>query len=432
MKILFIINYYTIELYKMSESLNTIETKNKHKNGYVYFVIPPELIDTNRIKIGMSNSNNENRIKSYGKDTITVVKYICNNPKEIEKRLIEIFKKNFKLIKGNEYFEGDIQQMKQKFIQILNNYEEENCQEENCEEENCQEENCEEENCEEENIIVTYEEWKPNFIDDIIITNKNNAIGVIKHKNGIWYPLHKNEYDKDGNIQETLEGYIKHCQQIFIKSNNDKIYKDIIDKCYKREINYYKFKNCEYCIRNCENNYVWDLSENSFKNCNNIETGIVMNKNFGFFIFNINNLNSINTKIVDDILKSLVVDITKIKEYKTFMRNLLLGENNYINKFNDYNENILTIWTKDVLDSLKKKYNHKNIITCNKKLNLKFYDTKNFENFIENKEKIIIEIIKNQSYEKKTIKNYMLLNNIDSIFSDTDLLKFNFINWCIE
>ena len=42
------------------------QTCIEETNGYVYLVIPPELKGTNRVKIGMSKLNNDNRIKSYG------------------------------------------------------------------------------------------------------------------------------------------------------------------------------------------------------------------------------------------------------------------------------------------------------------------------------------------------------------------------------
>lgn len=69
----------------------------------------------------MSKNNNDSRIKSYGKGTVTVIKYNCCNVNTTEKKIINAFKNNFKLIKGNEYFEGDIEEMKKIFLQQLIN-----------------------------------------------------------------------------------------------------------------------------------------------------------------------------------------------------------------------------------------------------------------------------------------------------------------------
>jgi hypothetical protein len=86
------------------------------RGGYVYLVIPPELKGTNRAKIGMSLINNNNRIKSYGKNVEVIMQYSCKNARILEKTIIESFKKHFKVIKGNEYFEGEIEEMKKIFI----------------------------------------------------------------------------------------------------------------------------------------------------------------------------------------------------------------------------------------------------------------------------------------------------------------------------
>lgn len=59
----------------------------------VYLIIPPELDGTNRIKLGRSKSNTDDRINSYGKDTKVLHRISVNNSIFIEKRLKDNFKK---------------------------------------------------------------------------------------------------------------------------------------------------------------------------------------------------------------------------------------------------------------------------------------------------------------------------------------------------
>lgn len=88
-------------------------------SGYVYLVIPPELKGTNRAKVGMSKLDDTSRIKSYGKNVRLLCQWECTNATIIEKRIIQKFKDTFTLIKGNEYFQGDIRAMKEQFLQVL-------------------------------------------------------------------------------------------------------------------------------------------------------------------------------------------------------------------------------------------------------------------------------------------------------------------------
>ena len=88
----------------------------------VYLIIPPELHGINRVKLGRSNSNTDDRsksrLKSYGKDTHVVHRISVPNSIFVEKRLIDKFKKKYKQIK-REYFEGDIVEMTIEFLEIV-------------------------------------------------------------------------------------------------------------------------------------------------------------------------------------------------------------------------------------------------------------------------------------------------------------------------
>jgi len=90
--------------------------------GYVYLLQPSLAIGTNRYKIGCSTKNNTKRIKSYGSNTILLLKYDTNNPEQVETELIKEFKSRFTLYQGKEYFEGNIDTMIECFNNVINKF----------------------------------------------------------------------------------------------------------------------------------------------------------------------------------------------------------------------------------------------------------------------------------------------------------------------
>lgn len=89
--------------------------------GIVYLIQPCELIGTNRFKIGCSSSSTIDRIKNYKKGTLCLQICECDKPFKLEKIIKEEFNNKFKRIAGNEYFEGDKEEMKTLFINITTN-----------------------------------------------------------------------------------------------------------------------------------------------------------------------------------------------------------------------------------------------------------------------------------------------------------------------
>lgn len=80
--------------------------------NYIYLLQEREFIKTkeNVYKVGMTTKENFSRFNQYPKGSILLFQMICNNCKNIEKQVIELFKKS-KDIKhrkdiGKEYFEG--------------------------------------------------------------------------------------------------------------------------------------------------------------------------------------------------------------------------------------------------------------------------------------------------------------------------------------
>jgi hypothetical protein len=92
--------------------------------GIVYLIQPCELIGTERYKVGYSKHHDMRRIiHGYNSGSIVIFVMSCKNPLEIEKEIKKQFKEKFKLISGNEFFEGNINLIKKKFIEIIINNE---------------------------------------------------------------------------------------------------------------------------------------------------------------------------------------------------------------------------------------------------------------------------------------------------------------------
>jgi hypothetical protein len=90
--------------------------------GLIYFVQPAELIRTNRYKIGCSAKASIERLKDYRKGTRLILAMECTNPFELENKIKTSFDAKFKLIAGNEFFEGDEGIMKEEFLRIKNDH----------------------------------------------------------------------------------------------------------------------------------------------------------------------------------------------------------------------------------------------------------------------------------------------------------------------
>lgn len=90
--------------------------------GLVYFLQPAELRNTSRFKIGMSSKSDLSRVRSYRNGTRYIAIIECIDYIYVERLLINHFNKNYKLIAGCEYFEGDELCMLNSFIKIVMEY----------------------------------------------------------------------------------------------------------------------------------------------------------------------------------------------------------------------------------------------------------------------------------------------------------------------
>jgi hypothetical protein len=90
--------------------------------GILYLVQPSELRNTFRFKIGRSSKFDLSRVRSYRNGTRYLCIMECIDDIYVEKLLINHFNKNYKLIAGCEYFEGDELCMLNSFINIVMKY----------------------------------------------------------------------------------------------------------------------------------------------------------------------------------------------------------------------------------------------------------------------------------------------------------------------
>ena len=106
----FICNYCDTTFQKETILLEHCEVcvKKNNKMGIIYLIQPAELLTTNRFKIGCSKKNSLDRCKNgykLGSRYMCIME--CYNPLLLEGNIKEYFSKKFKLIAGNECFEGD-------------------------------------------------------------------------------------------------------------------------------------------------------------------------------------------------------------------------------------------------------------------------------------------------------------------------------------
>ena len=83
--------------------------------NYIYLLQEREFLKTKEdiFKIGMTTKENHERFHQYPKGSILLFQMICKNCKDMEKQIVTSFKEIFKQRKdiGNEYFQGNYENM---------------------------------------------------------------------------------------------------------------------------------------------------------------------------------------------------------------------------------------------------------------------------------------------------------------------------------
>lgn len=91
--------------------------------GLIYLIQPTELIETNRYKIGMSKNPNLDRCKNgYKKGSRYLCIMECIEPLILEQNIKNHFNEKFKLIAGNEYYEGTEKDILNTFNNLVMEY----------------------------------------------------------------------------------------------------------------------------------------------------------------------------------------------------------------------------------------------------------------------------------------------------------------------
>ncbi len=91
--------------------------------GLVYLIQPSELVGTERYKIGMSNNPNLDRCKNgYKKGSRYICIMECIEPLILEGNIKKQFNEKFKLIAGNEYYEGNEKDILNTFNNLVMEY----------------------------------------------------------------------------------------------------------------------------------------------------------------------------------------------------------------------------------------------------------------------------------------------------------------------
>ena len=90
--------------------------------GIVYLIQPEELLLTNRYKIGCSGKGNLSRLSAYKKNSRYLCVIECIYPYALENQIKEKFTKKYKLIAGKEFFEGLENEIFNDFINIVQEY----------------------------------------------------------------------------------------------------------------------------------------------------------------------------------------------------------------------------------------------------------------------------------------------------------------------
>jgi hypothetical protein len=88
--------------------------------GIIYLIQPAELVGTQRYKIGCSSKTTLERCQNgYKKGSRFLNIMECCDPFGIEKELKRVFGLHFKLVAGKEYFEGDEEEIKKRFYEVV-------------------------------------------------------------------------------------------------------------------------------------------------------------------------------------------------------------------------------------------------------------------------------------------------------------------------
>jgi len=218
--------------------------------GIIYLIQPSELVGTSRYKIGMSNNPDLERCKNgYKKGSRYLCIMECHNPIILEKNIKNEFNKKFKLISGNEFYEGNEKELLNTFNDLVMDY---------------------------NNIFIIDNKNDNTYDKDLEETDIDNLIEIKKEF------INYKEDIEFGGIKQLIKVYIK---EYYIKDNikrDDYIinFKYICNKqieednLYIDNINDYSYNYIKKIIDNniIQNDHTYDLNDVFFqKNINKLK-----------------------------------------------------------------------------------------------------------------------------------------------------------------
>ncbi len=236
--------------------------------GIIYLIQPYEYIGTNTFKIGRSGNTNLDRcVKGYKSGSRYICIMECEEPIKLERIIKKKFNKKFKLFTGYEYFEGNENIMKEKFIKITNDFEDKykKSNEKQESENKTNKDNINEEIVEQKDkIIINKDNINEEIVEqkDKIIINKESNNQVLNNK------INKN------NLNKKYE--CKICNKFY--SSNKSL--------YNHKTKFHKTINLE-CKNKC---YICDKLYSSKKS--------LYNHNYKFHKTKIDNIS--NDKIIEN------------------------------------------------------------------------------------------------------------------------------------
>jgi hypothetical protein len=303
-------------------------------SNYIYLLQEREFIKTkeNIYKVGKTTKDNLTRFNQYPKGSKLLFQIIVIDCHDMERRILNKFNDSFTIRKdyGNEYFEGNYEDMIDIIFSTIKNYSK------------CTDDS----KCNDE----IYTKWiETSNIDKIIITNKIFKDGYfLLKKSNIWVEF---------TPEESLEGLIKHNQIDELVSSSDLI-SYICNKFYVSDFEPYKLKYNEYLIRcHMDNNntlFIFDSINCTFTPLVNgmLHDKVVPGSIQGSGIIYIKKNTDID--IVNNIMKSLVINDNIIRNYKKLAYNILVRPEKEEIIFYDYEECLLTDWIRDLLYCISK------------------------------------------------------------------------------
>lgn len=88
--------------------------------GIVYLIQPVECAKGGLFKVGFSGKDDFSRLNSYKNGSVPIVVFGgIQNPRDVEADIIRVFGREFQCSAGREYFDGDVERMRDIFVQIV-------------------------------------------------------------------------------------------------------------------------------------------------------------------------------------------------------------------------------------------------------------------------------------------------------------------------